>query len=158
MGFNVRDGEILYSLHLKNIVQGVNWKGVLNGCQVSPYSSMTLSVSSGEVIYGVAKYSVAATQVTISQAPASPNERIDVVAWDYNNGNPAIVVLEGTPTDPNVSPPQAPPISDTQIALAQVRVQSNATAIVAEDITDLRVNVEDFISKAIIWGIIFGGD
>ncbi|WP_456478107.1 hypothetical protein [Geoglobus ahangari] len=146
MGFNVQDGEILYSLHLKNIVQGINWKGVISGCQVTPYSGMTLDVSAGSVLYGTTEYSVSATQVTLSAAPSSPNERIDVIVWDYNNGSPIITVLEGTPSDPSVSPPQAPPISDTQVALAQVRVQGGATAIVAEDITDLRIGIDNLRS------------
>src|SRR5215831_13443236 len=120
-----------------------------NGCAVSPQSAMTIQVAPGFVAVPTQNNtgttlcaSDANEPVVISAAPASPNNRIDVVTChprgaDLDGGanNDFIFdVIVGTVA----TSPVAPAVPAGQVALAQVYVPGNAASIVAGNITDVR--------------------
>ena len=142
MVYDLQDGDIGHALHLRQVGQAANMKGVVSGCAVTPVSGMTVNVAAGYILYGTTKYSVSSTDITLDAAPASPNERIDVIIWDYNGGSPQVTKLTGTASDPSTNPPPAPVISTSQIALAQIRVTSDGV-ITSDDITDLRTYLDE---------------
>ena len=72
------------------------------------------------------------TTVTIGTAPASPNNRIDLVVIDAGTG--AASVVAGTPA----SSPSAPAIPAGKRQICQVSVPNGTSAIAANQITDLR--------------------
>src|SRR6185437_16045212 len=75
---------------------------------------------------------VAAQTLTISAAPASPNNRIDLIVVDAGTGTASVIT--GTPA----GTPTAPAIPVGRRQIAQVSVPNGTSSIAAANITDLR--------------------
>lgn len=130
---------------------GALWPiGAVRGCAVSAGTGMQVQVAAGWVAVPTANNTGstlctadAAENVTISTAPASGLNRIDVVTC-HPRGND----LDGGANDDWIydvivgavaASPVAPAVPAGQVALAQVFVPGGAASIVAGNLTDLRV-------------------
>jgi hypothetical protein len=92
---------------------------------------------------------VAQQTVTISAAPSSPNNRIDLVVIDAGTGTASVIA--GTPA----TSPTAPAITAGKKKVAQVSVPNGTTSIINSKITDLRAVWQSGI-PGIKWGVASG--
>jgi hypothetical protein len=92
---------------------------------------------------------VAQQTVTITAAPASPNNRIDLIVVDDATGNASAIA--GTPA----SSPVAPALTPGKKQLAQISVPNGTTAIAGSNITDLRALWHSNI-PGVKWGVVSG--
>lgn len=132
----------IYASDLAGLVASLAGDGVLSGCGVTAQGSpdTTVAVAAGLIrIQGYFCYVVAAN-VTNFGGDAS-NPRIDLVVVDYNG---TLSRVAGTAA----AQPVAPAIPANSIALAQIYVPANDTAIGSNQIIDRRVLVPDLFDEA----------
>jgi hypothetical protein len=132
----------IYASDLAGLVASLAGDGVLSGCGVTAQGSpdTTVAVAAGLIrIQGYFCY-VTAGNVTSFSGDAT-NPRIDLVVVDYNG---ALSRVAGTAA----AQPVSPAIPANSIALAQVYVPANDTAIGSNQITDRRVLVPDTFDYA----------
>jgi len=133
----------IYSADIDALVAALAADGVISGLGVSQQgtANMTVQVAAGLVrIQGFFAYVAALSSLAIGAASASA-DRIDLVVCDYNG---AVSVVAGVAA----GEPVAPAIPPNSIALAQVYVPANASAIDNARIYDRRVLVPDWFDAA----------
>lgn len=125
----------LFSTDLAILSLAASLSGVKSGCLVSAQGSpnMTLAVASGIIYWLNAEVVVGAGNVTITAANAT-NDRIDLVVA---NSSGVKSVVAGTPA----AIPVEPALPALSIALAQVYVPANDTAIGPTQVKDRRIIV-----------------
>lgn len=138
---DLQDGTYLWAGHIQSIVQAIQGKYVVSGCNVHPSSGMTLTVDSGVIYYDKSRYVVSSTNVTID-SNSSGHPRADLIVWNFSTT--AIEVLKGSSywSDGSNEFPIAPVPSDNHVILAVVVVVDGATEIADGDVYDLRVGAE----------------
>lgn len=126
-----------YQADIDGLVAALAGDGVLTGltCTAQASPDMTVAVAAGQArIQGYFPY-FAAQNATISAASSS-NPRIDLISVDYNG---TVTVTAGTAA----AAPVCPALPSNSIPLAQVYVQTSASSIGSNAITDKRVAVPD---------------
>ena len=126
-----------YQADIDSLVAALAGYGVISGlgCSAQASPDMTVAVAAGQArVQGYFPYFTAAN-ATISAASSS-NPRIDLISIGYNG---AVTVTAGTAA----AAPVCPALPANNIPLAQVYVQTGATSIGSNAITDKRVAVPD---------------
>lgn len=139
------DGRIIYATYLESIIQCLRGRYVKEGCNVSAnLSTLSVDVSEGSIIYDGEEYTVNSTNLTLIDA-LTDKDRIDVVVWDYNDGNPQLKVITGTrwiTLSSGATIPITDRISDSQVPLAIVVVRAGATLVEPTDVIDVRSGLD----------------
>lgn len=147
--FNSVNGDRQYnaeqmSRYFENILSSGIFKRIENCLKVSPSSGMTLAVAPGAGLIDCHWFRAkAAETVTIPTAHAVL-PRFDIVAarLDMTDNARAIslAVISGTPAETPIAPEPSRTASIYDLVLALVYVPAGATAISAENLTDVRNN------------------
>lgn len=126
------------------LVAGIARWGVLVGCAVTASgASMQLAVAAGAIVIDGVQVAVAAATPTVGAAPASGQQRFDLVV--VNNVG-VVSITAGTaalPADATHSGPVFPAVPANSVVLAAVYVGTSVTTIGSADLVDKRVFVTE---------------
>jgi hypothetical protein len=123
--------------------------GAVTGCAVTPAAGMTVNIAAGycsvpsqNATGSTVCYSDAVEQVTLTAAPASGTNRIDLItchprANDLDGGANNDFIFDYV-TGTVAASPVAPAVPAGQLALAQIYVPGASASIAAANVTDVR--------------------
>lgn len=158
MSFNVPDiGDATYdsqasldSGDLAILAAAAALTGVQSGCAVTAQATpnITVAVAAGVVRIGGRKVNVTGGNVTITTANAT-NARVDLITVDTTG---TLAVVTGTPAPvTDSSEPGYPAIPASRVVLAAIYIPAASISVVANQITDKRVGIQDPGYELVDW-------
>ena len=145
--FNSSSGDRIYdavdfAVYFGSLVSNGIFYKVSTNLQVSPGSGFAVSVAAGMAwINGYRYENTDALNIPLTTANGS-NPRIDrvVVRLSSVNRNIQLAVVDGTPATTPVAPALTRTSDVYELCIAEVLVPTAATSIIANNITDTRLN------------------
>lgn len=147
--FNSVNGDRQYnaeqmSRYFENILSSGIFKRVENCLKVSPSSGMALAVAPGSGLIDCHWFRARSAETITIPAAHAVLPRFDLVAARLDMSDSAraisLTVISGTPAETPTAPEPSRTASVYDLVLALVYVPAGATAIVAENLTDVRNN------------------
>lgn len=138
---DLKDGRYLWAGHIQSIAQALRGRYVVQGCEPSVGTGLSVNIASGKVYYEDGVYDVSSTTVSLS-SNSSGHVRADLIVWD--GSDQTVKVLEGSQywSDGTNEYAIAPLPSDSHVLLALVIVPDGASSLSTNDLFDLRVSSE----------------
>ncbi|RLF22432.1 MAG: hypothetical protein DRN15_09075 [Thermoprotei archaeon] len=140
-----KDSFVYYALDVNKLMQALERNGIYSGFDYALTGGFTVEVAGGTARVNGTLYDIQATTITIASPSSSPRKDMIYISADGSISYSQGIAEDPIPQDktgPYCRIPKPASIADNELPLYEVWVDSSATSISSDDITDRRVFIE----------------